>query len=290
MDVAYAYQATHSDKGWLNFLWRWQPLKERAHFSSEESRASREKRHEQTAREMAVACEEAGLSDCLAKARGSDKGYGVKPDVADAYFAESWEKLKTTKSSDPRYAAVVYWVKHLWPDCITKEDRIERLTRLGFSIGEPDRETCRSITAPLSPDLSVGWFDSHWGRLEFLKRLKAGWVRGASCAAGDEQIPSVIDQADEYLKKYPKSDISEAVRLERAAAYESWWSAQLFKKQELSSKDPRLSKARESAIQHYEEYLKTHPDNTDVKRSLYYLRNNIDSENRPHYCDPESYC
>ncbi len=282
-DVAYAFSPREANDG---VLWRWPPLKDRKHFDPAEHRALRESEHKKTTELYASACQEAGLSNCLAKANASDKSFGYKPTEMLAYFKEAWNQLNVVKKSDPRYPALVIWIGYLWPGCVNKDEMTTQLQELGLEIGESDREGCRAINTPI-PDISTEWLENRWGRQAFLEKLHD---KSGMCGAEDAKISAVIDQADDYLKRYPKSEISEAVRLERAAAYESWWSAQLFKKHDLPSNDSRLPKARERAIQLYEEYLKDHPGSNDIKQRLYYLHHNIDTEHRSYYCDPESYC
>ncbi len=122
----------------------------------------------------------------------------------------------------------------------------------------------------------------------FLARLRRGWSDDQEgCRNGSDIFRPAIEHGESYLKEHPSTNITPAVILEVARAYESWWSASK------AIDDPYITPAnyageaeaaRLKAIDYYRIYLKSDPASFDAKERVYRLEHNIDTAQRAYYC------
>jgi hypothetical protein len=103
--------------------------------------------------------------------------------------------------------------------------------------------------------------DSSWGRQAFPEMIKNGWQAVPRCWESGV-IPAVIQRGEEFLARYPHTDISAAVLYAVAVAYEDWWS--IVKNGVVQGREPPeiareytqgAERARTKAMDYYKQYL-----------------------------------
>jgi hypothetical protein len=75
-------------------------------------------------------------------------------------------------------------------------------------------------------DLAENYLSSPWGREAFLMMTLLGWSQGA-CREGPDQFREVIKRGEEFLPRFPNSEVSPEIRLELGEAYTTWWALSL---------------------------------------------------------------
>jgi hypothetical protein len=71
-------------------------------------------------------------------------------------------------------------------------------------------------------ELATKHLNSRWGRQAFLMMTQLGWSQ-SNCREGPDQFREVIRHGQAFLADYPRSEVSDAIRLEMANAYATWW-------------------------------------------------------------------
>jgi len=155
--------------------------------------------------------------------------------------------------------------------------------------------TLRSDPVDLN-ELAEKHLNSLWGREAFLMMTKLGWSQGG-CAEGPDQFREVIKHSEIFLKRYPRSEVSDRVRLELANAYATWWN--VSRDEPDPAAEPPFSAepykvgaeaAKEEAIKLYEQFLGAHKSSstsTKVSERLQKLKHNPDGSKTYDYYCPE---
>jgi hypothetical protein len=170
-------------------------------------------------------------------------------------------------------------------------DAVRRFQGLGieYVYYSPDAEwTLRED--PVDLNQLAKRLDSPWGRRAFLMMTQLGWSQGA-CQEGPDQFREVIKHGEKFLQDYPKSEVSDGVRLELANAYATWWNVSLDEANEDFSPEPSkvgAEEAKHKAIQLYQEYLNVQKTpNPDVRKRLRALQENPKGSSQYDYYCPD---
>ena len=284
-DLAYSYslnkQFAEQPSG-LGFIWRWEPLRSRTGLSLKETeQRGADKRAPQTALNV-KACRETGESNCEALAEALEDGKTL-PET-DAVLERAVERLNRMNASDSHYPALAYWTTRLLPDCIANKKQLEFVQHLGLKMGDDPLGGCSVPENPWLETLATKRLDSFWGRRAFLEYLKRGWTDKTRCADGAETFRRVIERGEDFLKRYPNADVSPAVVLELARAYETWWSVAVASSNDPYATHPSDSEqARLKAVDYYKAYLKS-ADDAEIREKVYRLGRKIDTAQRAYFC------
>ncbi len=106
-------------------------------------------------------------------------------------------------------------------------------------------------------ELATKHLDSRWGREAFLMMTRIGWSQGG-CGEGPDQFREVIRHAEVFLRSYPRSEVSDDIRLELAKAYATWWNlSRTASDPSFNAESYKISAdaAKEKAIKLCREYL-----------------------------------
>lgn len=147
---------------------------------------------------------------------------------------------------------------------------------------EPDRAwVLRENPVDLN-QLAAKYLYSRWGREAFLLMTQLGWSQG-SCMEGPDQFRQVIKHGTKFLADYPKSEISDDIRLETANAYATWWNLSVETNTNYYSParyKPGARNAKQAAITLYQEYLSSQKKSVPaVQIQLKALKNNPNGSN-----------
>ena len=119
--------------------------------------------------------------------------------------------------------------------------------------------------------------ESQWGRQAFLMMTLIGWSQGG-CQEGPDQFRVVIAHSKKFLAEYPNSEVSDAIRLELAKSYATWWNLSRAKADEYTKPETYRAgsqEAKQEAIRLFREYLRAQESPAeDVERRLKALLEN----------------
>lgn len=211
----------------------------------------------------------------------------------EAKFAQSYEITKAVTSGNPEelalvldnalrewratprtselYAARAFCIHELVPNRLPREGEIASpLAReptptvvrfqnlgIGYFYYGPDAEWTLDKDPVDLNELATEHLDSRWGREAFLMMTQIGWSQGA-CQEGPDQFREVIRHAESFLEGYPRSEVSDSVRLELAHAYATWWNLSRTEPSASFSPEPYMAGAdvaKQKAIELYQQYL-----------------------------------
>ena len=215
------------------------------------------------------ACQEAKFT------RGAEVANAMKsgePAQVLRVLGDALKEWKATPATSALYAARAFCVHELVPNRLspTTADlaaerlptpEVKRFHGLGieYTYYGPDGEFIPAKDPVDLIQLATQHQDSRWGREAFLMMTRLGWSEGA-CQEGPDQFREVIQHGEQFLKKYPSSEVSDSVRLELANAYATWWN------QSLSDPNPPYpgpepykagaEHAKQRAIALYQQYLR----------------------------------
>ncbi len=163
-------------------------------------------------------------------------------------------------------------------------DDVRRFQDLGieYSYYSPDGEWTLNKNPVDLNHLATQHLDSPWGRQAFLMMTQLGWSQGA-CQEGADQFREVIKHSEKFLTVYPKSEVSDAIRLELAKSYATWWNVSRLKADEYTNPENYKAgslEAKQRAIGLYREYLRARKTPIqDVQRRLKALLENPNGSN-----------
>lgn len=216
----------------------------------------------------------------ITKAMQSGRPADVLLIVRDAF--DEW---RDTSESSAVYAARAFCIHELVPSRLTPENPeapvpsrqptndVRRFQNLGidYFYYSPDGEWTLSKNPVDLDQLATRHLDSQWGRQAFLMMTLIGWSHGA-CQEGPDQFRAVIMHSKKFLTEYPNSEVSEAIRLELAKSYATWWNLSRLKANEYTNPTTYTAgsqEAKQRAISLFREYLRTQKTpSKDVERRL----------------------
>lgn len=266
-NLAYLYLDGHKERyggsPWIGFLWRRSPLLEKEEKEYEDD-FSMEHPTEDEWKEVALnACREASLSGC------SEAAAAIKERQADGIdqaLNSALQALQNTGEKSVSFPPLAFWVdaladaRSLVRDLDHKawQKRRNELKRFGLEYRDYHLAGRPLLLRTLLKKLALHHKKSFWGRVAFLKMTRRGWEVGGACENGSDDFRLVIRYGEEFLRSYPDSEVSRAVLLEVARAYETWWS--LSRASRDPYVDPRryrsgADNARKNAIRLYKSYL-----------------------------------
>lgn len=215
------------------------------------------------------ACQEAKFSQSQQIIRAmSSRDYLDIARVLGGALAE----IRATPSSSPLYPARAFCVHELVPDRLPPEGNVSSHEArqptvavrqfheidIDYFYYDPDGEWVLQKDPVDLDELAEQHLDSRWGRQAFLMMTRLGWSRGA-CTEGPDQFREVIRHGEAFLHAYPRSEVSDSIRLELARAYETWWNLSLPNAGEPGNEAARYkagaSTAKQRGIELYQEYL-----------------------------------
>lgn len=236
------------------------------------------------------ACEEAGFQQSSQIARAI---VGGKPDDILQVLGRATKEWQETPKTSPLYPARAFCLHELVPSTLepkgaTQTDpatwreptpAVMKFKELGveYYYYSPDGAWRPSRNPVDLSQLAREFLDSRWGRQAFLMMTQLGWSQGA-CQEGPDQFRMVIKRGEEFLAKYPASEVSDSIRLEVANAYATWWNIANMEPDGYT--DPRqyeagAAKAKQRSIELYQQFLSAQKSpNPDVEKRLKNLQEN----------------
>lgn len=234
------------------------------------------------------------------------------PSAAVPVLGAALREWQDTPTTSPLYPARAFCLHELVPNRLIRQEKLRAGSRgstqpesLITAFGEigieyfyydPSAEwTLRSDPVDLN-ELAEKHLSSRWGREAFLMMTKLGWSQG-SCLEGPDQFREVIKHSEVFLRRYPRSEVSDRVRLELANAYATWWN--LSRDEPIPDAEPPFSPepyragagaAKEKAIKLYEQFLEAHKSPstfTKVSERLQKLKHDPDGSKTYDYYCPE---
>jgi|ERR1700733_6685150 len=222
-----------------------------------------------------LACEQAHFaqSDQIVQAMRSRR-------AADAVgvLGGALRELNNTPETATLYGPRAFCVHELVPDSLGRQRRrgsqisvhpLDLVTAFGqlgieYFYYDPSAQwTLRSDPVDLN-ELAEKHLDSRWGREAFLMMTLIGWSQG-ECAEGPDQFREVIKRGEMFLKRYPRTETSDRIRLELANAYATWWNVSRAEPNPAAEPpfspeqyEPGAQAAKERAIELYQQFLATH--------------------------------
>lgn len=211
---------------------------------------------------------------------------------------------RSTPATSEFYSARAFCIHELVPNQLPREGEfsspnvrqptvmVGRFGDLGipYFYYDPDAEWILDKDPVDLNELATQHLDSRWGREAFLMMTRIGWSQGG-CKEGPDQFREVIKHAEIFLGNYPRSEVSDSVRLELAHAYETWWNLSRTEPDPSFNPEPYKAgadAAKEKAIELYRQYLnrqKVPP--ADVQNRLEALQQNPKGSNRYDYFCPD---
>jgi hypothetical protein len=183
-------------------------------------------------------------------------------------------ELRHTPETAALYSARAFCVHELVPNSLLRPGRrgsiesqptdlVTAFSQLGieYFYYDPAAEwTLRSDPVDLN-ELAEKHLDSRWGREAFLMMTLIGWSQG-DCAEGPDQFREVIKRGEMFLKRYPRTETSDHIRLELANAYATWWNVSRAEPNpgaeppfSPEAYEPGAEAAKEKAIDLYRQFL-----------------------------------
>ncbi len=224
------------------------------------------------------ACEEGRFSYSAEIVKAMKSGTSAMILPALASVLKQW---RTTPATSAFYLARAFCLHELVPENLpafegrdrqespTVEVKEYRELGIDYFFYEPDGRWVLSEDPVDLVELAEKHLNSRWGRQAFLMMTQMGWSQGR-CAEGQDQFREVIRQGQSFLAAYPTSEISDAIRLEMANAYATWWNLSQTEPNPPYS-DPKdyqagAVEAKKAALRLYQEYLNTQADPTHEVR------------------------
>lgn len=247
------------------------------------------------------ACQEAKFAKTydLMKAMTSGNSEGLLL-VLDGALQE----LRVTPAASELYAAREFCIHEVVPNHLPREGEVSsplarkptaivvRFENLGirYFYYDPDAEWILDKDPVDLNELATKHLDSHWGREAFLMMTRIGWSQGA-CKEGPDQFREVIRHAETFLERYPRSEVSDSVRLELAHAYATWWNLSRTEPSASFSPEPYIAgadTAKQKAIELYRLYLnRQEVPRPEIQNRLKALLRNPKGSNRFDYFCPD---
>ena len=219
-------------------------------------------------------------------------------------LGDALRELHATPASSALYAARAFCVHELVPSYLPPEGSIHsagvlrptaavlRFRDLGieYFYYDPDSKwLLREDPVDLN-NLAAKHLDSRWGRMAFLTMTRLGWSQG-DCREGPDQFREVIARGEAFLKIYPRSEVSDDIRLELAHAYETWWNLSRRRAGDSDNQAehyrPGADVAKRKAIELYRLYLEQHPAAPGVRNRLAALQQNAGGSDHYDYFCPD---
>jgi hypothetical protein len=220
----------------------------------------------------AEACEEARFSHGKDIVRAMQSG---KPEIILPVLGSGLKEWQTTPETSALYAARAFCIHELVPDGLpafvsrAKQGlptvAVKEFQKLGieYIFYEPDRAWLPWKYPVDLKELAAKHLNSRWGRQAFLMMTRLGWSQGG-CQEGPDQFRQVIRYGQSFLAAYPNAETSNAIRLEMANAYATWWNVSRDEPRPPYS-DPKdyqagALEAKQNALRLYQEYLNAQAD------------------------------
>jgi len=267
------------------------------------------------------ACLEAKLTGCkesyeaLEHYNGFAIGdiYQKRLDYSQIFYdalIEALVKLNKTDKSAQAYPAIVYWMDLLAREQCrfqeTTEDWKQKekiLQRYGLQYSSSHSTSCYLVRNHFSY-IALKRQDSKWGKRAFLERSGENWssdrLGGVDALPGYgtlQELKEIIRRDEEFLKKFPESEISGDVIHHLAYSYDALWSMSLAEiRDDRQKENPEWlndsEKARLIAIELFRKYLEKYSDKKDEmniiidRYELFKLERKIDThaDYRPGSC------
>lgn len=216
------------------------------------------------------------------------------PEDALRVLGAALREWRTTPETSVDYSARAFCIHELVPSRLPRQGKVgssasTRPTALAIAFArlgihyfyyEPDAEwTLENDPVDLNA-LATKHLDSRWGREAFLLMTQIGWSQGA-CKEGPDQFRDVIKHGESFLDLYPRSEISEMIRLDLANAYATWWNLSRSVPSPQFSPAPYQAgadMAKERSIELYREYLDR--QNVPITRAITNVRNRLQALQR----------
>lgn len=246
------------------------------------------------------ACQEAAFQSGQQVAKAAASG---KPDEILPVLGSAIKEWRDTPKTSPLYPARAFCIHELVPSLLVSKratqtdptrrqptSAVMKFKELGvdYYYYDPDGAWRPSKNPVDLNQLATEFLDSRWGRQAFLMMTQLGWSKGA-CQEGPDQFRMVIKRGEPFLAKYPASEVSDAVRLEVAHAYATWWN--LANMEPGAYTDPSRYKAgaaqaKQRAIELYQQFLSAQKNpKPDIEKRLKNLQENPKGSNEwDYYC------
>jgi hypothetical protein len=131
--------------------------------------------------------------------------------------------LQRAGKNSPQYPALVFWISRIAPvSNIDSGPRLDRLKRIGleYEYNGIAQEWYLAKT-PLE-SLALEQQSTEWGRQAFLEMTRNGWRAIPQCWIGNT-IPVVIERGEEFIRKFPKMEVSPGVVYALGVAHQDWY-------------------------------------------------------------------
>lgn len=243
------------------------------------------------------ACQEAAFTQSQEITQAMTSG---GPEAVLRVLGATLREWRTTRQTSELYAARAFCIHELVPSHLPSEGKISSppvrrptptvvlFQDLGirYFYYDPDAQWTLSEDPVDLNELATKHVDSPWGRQAFLMMTQLGWSQGG-CKEGPDQFREVIKHSEEFLRDYPRSEVSDSVRLELAHAYATWWNLSRTDPDSSFSPEPYKAgadAAKEKATALYQQYLsRQKAPREEIQSRMEALQHNPKGSNRYDY-------
>ena len=175
---------------------------------------------------VSKSCHDAGRANCdrvLAALKSCPNMRACNTAVIDDALESAMNDLEKAGKNSPRYSALVFWISRIAP--VTNIDsgpRLDRLKRMGLEYKYNGIAQDWYLSKTPLEALALERQSTEWGRQAFLEMTRNGWRAIPQCWIGDA-IPVVIRRGEEFIRKYPKMEVSPGVVYALGVAYQDWY-------------------------------------------------------------------
>jgi hypothetical protein len=172
-----------------------------------------------------LACERSGFNQgrTLAKAIQNNDLNRLEPLLSEAL--REWQ-MADQNSAD--YPAKSFCLHQAIPVLLPREkgdtQSEKQLGGMSYTFYDPDGGYLLNDNPVDLEKLATKYPGSPWGQQAFLIMTLFGWSnQPMRCQGGSDQFREVISHSENFLKRFPDTEISPVIRLELAKAYATWW-------------------------------------------------------------------
>ena len=171
-------------------------------------------------------CRESGRPNCdrvLTALRACPDMRLCNTALIDNALESAMSDLQRVGKNSPRFPALVFWISRIAPvSNIDSGPRLDRLKRIGLEYKYNGIARNWYLAKTPLESLALEQQNTEWGRQAFLEMTRNGWRAVPQCWLGNT-IPVVIQRGEEFIRKYPKTEVSPGVVYALGIAYQDWY-------------------------------------------------------------------